>query len=106
MSTRQTDKYIAKANELIKAEAAKIMENAFEDHLVMRDNLRLQSLEDGDRRLALEIMRDTAKLLGLYAPKKMEVAWKDNLPNGTSETEAIKQFQEVLNKAREESKVE
>ncbi len=99
------DQYIAKANELIKKEAAKIIENAFEDHLVMRDSLRLAALKDGDKRLAHEILRDTAKLLGLYAPKELKV-WTRTLPNGTNETEAIKQFQKALNKAREESKVE
>ncbi len=102
---RMCDKYIAKANELIHAEATKIIENAFEDHLVMRDSLRLAALKDGDKRLAHEILRDTAKLLGLYAPKELKV-WTQTLPDGTNENEAIKQFQEALNKAREESKVE
>ncbi len=99
------EKYIAKATLIIKEQAANIMENAFEDHLVMRDSLRLAALKDGDKRLAHEILRDTAKLLGLYAPKELKV-WTQTLPDGINGTEAIKQFQEALNKAREESKVE
>ncbi len=98
------DQYISKANGLIHVEATKIIENAFEDHLVMRDNLRQAALKDGDKRLAHEILRDTAKLLGLYAPKQLEV-WTNTLPDNFSETETIRQFKEAMNEARK-NKVE
>lgn len=100
------DQYIAKANALISAEAVKIIENAFQDHLVARDTMRLQALKDGDKRFAFEILRDTAKLLGLYAPKELHVNWSETLPNGINEDEATKQFRQMMNEAREKSKVE
>ena len=106
VTSRQCEKYMAKATQVIKDEAAKIMENALEDHLVMRDNLRLQSLKDGDRRLALEIMRDTAKLLGLYAPKKLDVAWQDTLPDNTNRNDAVNEFKRIMDEARSKAEVE
>jgi len=58
------------------------------------------------------VLHDSQKALELIGKHfaiftdRIEMNWKDALPNGTSETEAIKQFQRVLNKAREENKVE
>ena len=100
------DQYIAKANELIHTEAAKIIENIFEDHLVARDAMRLQALKDGDKRFAFEILRDTDKLVGLYAPKKLEVGWFETLPDDVGQSDAVKQFKEVMDKARSKSEVE
>ncbi len=104
VTSRQCEKYIAKATLIIKEQAANIMENAFEDHLVMRDSLRQAALKDGDKRLAHEILRDTAKLLGLYAPKQLEV-WTKTLPDNFSESEAVRQFKKVMDEERK-NKVE
>ncbi len=106
VTDRMCDKYIAKANEIIKAESVKIIENIFEDHLVVRDAMRLQALKDGDKRFAFEILRDTDKLVGLYAPKKMQVGWSETLPNDVAQSDAVKQFKEVMDEARSKAKVE
>ena len=106
VSERMCEKYMAKATELIKIEAAKIIENIFEDHLVARDAMRLQALKDGDKRFAFEILRDTDKLVGLYAPKKLDVGWSETLPADVGQSDAVKQFKEVMDEARSKAKVE
>ncbi len=106
VTERMCEKYIAKATLVIKEQAANMMENAFQDHLVMRDNMRLQALKDGDKRFAFEILRDTAKLIGLYAPKKLDVAWSDTLPGSTNRNDAVGQFKKMMDEARSKAEVE
>lgn len=73
LTTRQTDKYIAWANEVIAEEASRIQTKAFEQHLAKRAALRHKALKDGDARLAFEILKDESKLLNLYPAKESKV---------------------------------
>src|SRR3990167_8579712 len=82
VSTSQADKYIVAANKIISLEAQRLQTDAFEQHLNKRASLRHKALKDGDKRLAFEILRDEAKLLGLYPEKKVEITWREKTPDG------------------------
>ncbi len=73
LTTRQTDKYIAWANDLVSEEAARLKTKSFEQHLIKRSGLRHKALKAGDMRLAFEILKDESKLLGLYPAKESKV---------------------------------
>ena len=45
-------------------------------------------------------MCQESKLLGLYPDDKLQVTWKESLPDGTNKDDAINQFKKILNEAR------
>jgi hypothetical protein len=84
IKTKMADNYIAAANELIVEEAARLRENILDKHLMQRAMLRHEAIKEGDKRLALDLLRDEAQLIGLYAPKakvvtqkNIEINWDD-----------------------------
>lgn len=79
---RQIFVYLKRARQRMKKELAQYREVALEEHIAARRKLRREA---SDGRLALEVLRDEAKLLGLYAPKKLEHTGKDGGPIETKE---------------------
>lgn len=80
IKTRTTDTLIKKATDLISEEAAKIREEAMEFHLAQMALLAHRVMKDGDRRLFFDILRDKAKLLGLYPAARHELTGKEGEP--------------------------
>lgn len=70
VTSRQAYNYVRKARTRIKKEAAKSQKNALERHIIARAQL-LKDTNSG--RFKLEILKDEAKLLGLYAPKEIKI---------------------------------
>lgn len=70
VSTRQVYKYAARARALIKKEAARVREEAFEEHLIARRQMRKDAHEAKDKRLAFDILKDETKLLDLYPAER------------------------------------
>lgn len=66
VSYREVDRYLARAKKFIIADFASTREEALAEALAMRQNLYKEALESGDKRLALEVLKDIAKLRGLY----------------------------------------
>jgi len=66
VSFREVDRYLARARKFIIADFASTREEALAEALAMRQNLYKEALENGDKRLALEVLKDIAKLRGLY----------------------------------------
>lgn len=69
---RSADDLIARARKRLDEEAAEYRATAMAEHLAARRQLRKQASQDKDRRLMLEVLRDEAKLLGLYEPEKIQ----------------------------------
>jgi tRNA A37 threonylcarbamoyladenosine modification protein TsaB len=69
---RSTDALIARARKRLDEEAAEYRATAMAEHLAARRQLRKQAAQDKDKRLVLEVLRDEAKLLGLYEPEKVQ----------------------------------
>lgn len=99
VASRQMDKYIAESNNIIAQEAGRIQQEAFEQHLVKRANLRFKALEEGDRRLAFDILKDEAKLLDLYPDDRIKHTWQTQLPEGYEADEVQKQFAQLIAQA-------
>lgn len=70
---RTTDDYIKAATAEIATTEAKARENAISKHLARRNLYRKKAIAAGDLRLALEIDRDEAKLMGLYPSDKVDI---------------------------------
>lgn len=82
VSYREVDRYLARARKFIIADFASTREEALAEALAMRQNLYKEALENGDKRLALEVLKDIAKLRGLYdilgtSEQKVEVYYID-----------------------------
>lgn len=60
------DTLIARARKRLDEEASEYRAMAMAEHLAARRHLRSQAAQARDRRLVLEVLRDEAKLLGLY----------------------------------------
>ncbi len=73
LTTRQTDKYIAWANELIEAESAAMQTEAFAQALGKLKIMRHSALKAVDLRLAFDMTKEINKLLNLYPPKESKV---------------------------------
>ena len=69
VKSRQIRGYIRRARTRMKDELEKYRLVALEEHVAARRKLRK---ETSDERVKLEVMRDEAKLLGLYAAEKNE----------------------------------
>ena len=70
VSTRQVYKYARRARALIKKEAARVREEAFDEHLIARRRMRKGAHDADEKRLAFDILKDEAKLLDLYPAER------------------------------------
>lgn len=80
ITERATDNYIRDATDLIEAEAIKHQAKSFNTNLQQRRYLHNKSVQANDWRLAHEIIKDEAKLLGLYPADKVEHSGKVEAP--------------------------
>jgi len=96
VQTRMADGYIAEATAIIKQEVEQQQAEGFVKHLARRRFYRNKAIVGNDLRLALEIDRDEAKLLGLYPSDKIEHTWRDNLPEDWDPEEVKKQFVDLM----------
>lgn len=67
---RMVYKYIKRAQEKIREDAKDVRQNALEEALLARRQLRAMSEDFAFR---LEVLQDEAKLLGLYSPERRQV---------------------------------
>ncbi len=74
VNSRQTYNYIRTAYRRIREDAAKLRRDALEEHLLAR---RLLRRETADPKVQLEVLKDEAKLLGLYPPVQATLATVD-----------------------------
>ncbi len=72
VSSKTVDNYIQSASALIIEQAVGMQQNALEKHLAQRGLIRNKALKKGDDRLAFDVLKDETKLLGLYAPTRLE----------------------------------
>jgi len=73
VSTRQVYYYVRRARTLIREEAKRVREEAFDEHLAARRRMRKEAHDANDGRLAFDILRDESKLLDLYPSAKQEI---------------------------------
>ena len=73
VSPRQVYNYAQRARALIKKEAARVREEAFDEHLIARRRMRKDAHDEHDKRLAFDVLKDEAKLLDLYPVEKQKV---------------------------------
>lgn len=82
VTIRQVDTYIARARGLIDENLKEYRAHALAEHIALRRRLRREAYTSGDLRLVLDIVRDEAKLWGLYETdllnriEKLEVSVK------------------------------
>ncbi len=76
---RQAWEYIRKAQEAMQEAFAERQQLALAEHMEIRRDLRKQAYKAEDYRLVLEIMKDEAKLLGLYPKLRVGVSIDDVL---------------------------
>lgn len=74
ISNRQAWRYVARARDGVEQEAAEARKTAFAETLLAIRALRRRAMEASDWRLALDVLREEAKLLGLYPRQPVEVA--------------------------------
>ena len=80
LAEAQADRYIADANAIIIAESAKTREQAFSEHVAIRQQIRKRAMGDGDFRVALSAAQDEAKLRDLYPDTRIKVTdWRDEV---------------------------
>jgi len=72
LSTRQVWGYVSRANTKIRTEAGRVRKELNDFHLIARRYIMKTSFDKGDHRLAFEVLRDEAKLYGLYEPIKVD----------------------------------
>lgn len=70
ISPRQTSKYIAAATKEIEETAIEVRQNAFNELLASHKEMKKTANSAMDLRLVLDIDKEDAKLLGLYAASK------------------------------------
>jgi len=90
ITERQVQDYIKYARSAIRKRATEIQKNGLKDMLNRHDDLRSRAYKTGDLRLVIDIDREDAKLLGIYAPEKKEIAGKDGEPLQIQMIEVIK----------------
>jgi len=72
VSERTVRRYVARARAMVHAEAKRIREEAFDEHLAARRRMRKEAHDAHDGRLAFDILRDEAKMLELYPAEKQK----------------------------------
>ena len=96
IKSRMVECYIQKANKLIVAEVAEMRQNSLEKHIAQRTLIAREALKDGDRRLTLDVLRDLAKLEGLYPSGKLDITTKD-----ITNEQRITRINAILDNARD-----
>jgi hypothetical protein len=76
ITERQVKDYIKYARADIRKRATEIQKNGLKDMLNRHDDLRSRAYKSGDLRLVIDIDREDAKLLGIYAPDKQDITTK------------------------------
>ena len=89
ITSRQAYYYCRKARAQLELLAKERMANALERGVADRNELRREAHEAGDRRLVLDVLKDEAALLGLYAPTKIA----PTTPDGASEYSGLSDTQ-------------
>ena len=102
VSASQVYRYAQRARALIKKEAARIREEAFDEHLIARRRMRKDAHDAADKRLAFDILKDETKLLDLYPMSKMDITSKGERIGSVSLTEeqrakALEQLAKYVN---------
>lgn len=73
ITVRMARKYLARALQRIKEEAEKDQAALLAEHLAARRHLRREAKQANDLRLVSELLRDEARLLGLYPAERREI---------------------------------
>jgi len=73
VSYRQAARYLRDARALIAEQACDEHAYRFAEALMARRQLRREAHQAGDLRLVLDVLRDEARLLGLYPPARHEI---------------------------------
>jgi hypothetical protein len=73
---RQVDNYIAKAKKQLIKDIEDSKEVLYAEHLAARWELRERARQAGDMRLELDVLKDEAKLIGLYAASQLDINLK------------------------------
>jgi GNAT superfamily N-acetyltransferase len=79
LGERQAWEYVKKAHQAMESAFQEANRTAMAEHLDVRRDLRKQGYAEHDYRLVLEVMRDEAKLLGLYPKVRIGVSIDDVL---------------------------
>lgn len=83
LSERQAYNYLHKAQERLEEEAKIFREHALAEHIALRRQLRRDAMDKDDSRFVLDVLKDEARLIGLYAPDKVAPTTpdgKDSVP--------------------------
>lgn len=72
LSESQIERYIQKADAIIRESAARLRDGAVERHLAMRQARYAAACRAGDNATALACLKDEARLLGLYPAARHE----------------------------------
>ena len=70
VSERQVYYYVRRAQTLIREQVERVRQEAFDEHLMARRLLRKLAHDANDERLAFDILKDEARLLGLYSAEQ------------------------------------
>jgi hypothetical protein len=89
LSDSQLWRYLARVDRLIAASCRASRKKLLRRHLAQRRALYAKAVSQGDTRAALACVRDEAELLGLYPPKRTEVAGPAGGPLIFSVEEAV-----------------
>lgn len=73
---RMTEKYISKANVIMKESAKIDREKEIDWHILARKKNLLNAMQKQDYRLAKDILRDMGELQGIYPKKQLEIGTK------------------------------
>ncbi len=95
LSYSQIRRYAVRAEKVIAESCRASRKRLLRRHLAQRRNLFAKATAAGDYRTALAAVRDEAELLGLYAPKKMEVTGKGGSALRFSVEDAVQAVKEL-----------
>jgi len=73
ITDKQARNYVYTARARIEAMYKRAQQHGFEEMIARHNDLRDKGYQDKDHRLVLEVDKEDAKLLGLYAPERHEV---------------------------------
>jgi hypothetical protein len=80
VTTRQIENYMARAHDLLEAQAEKDRDKLYRLHMARRETLYARAVSSGDIRSAHAVLRDTDEMLNLYPAKAVEITGKDGQP--------------------------
>jgi hypothetical protein len=80
LTERQIARYVQRADAMIALSTRESRKRSLARHLARREALYAKAANAGDVNTALAVLRDDAKLRGLYPPAKAVVTGKDGTP--------------------------